>query len=200
MVLQELFRFIYPGGCLVCQESKERIDHYLCKACQTSVELTDALFYLQDVYCFDECDAITILLSQYKKSFSPNLRALLVSWMMVQFLKMDWDMPDYIAAAAAEEVTLLKRNPTNKTLARSFAKMLGKPLLDLFGYRLQDGVYDDKGDLLGSLYLKPCKSLQGKTLLIIQDEKAHYVEYANLLQDAGVKIFYKIALYSKESI
>jgi len=200
MVLQEFFRFIYPGGCLRCQEAKERIEHYLCKACQTCIKLTDKPSYLQDVYCFDECVPIHVLLSQYKKSFSPNLRELLVSWMMVQFLKMDWDMPDYIVPAPAKEVVLLKRNHTNKTLARSFAKMLGKPVLDLFEYKLQDRVYDDQGDLLGSVYLKPCKGLEGKTLLIIEDEYAHYLECTHLLQDIGIKKLYKIALYSKESI
>jgi hypothetical protein len=198
MVLQKLLHFIYPGGCLVCGEVKERINHYLCLSCQTSVKLTEHLPHLQDIYCFDECIAADVLLKHYKKNFSLHLRELLVSWMIMVFLKMDFVMPDYIVPAVIEEVAFLKRNHTNKTLAASFAKMLNLPLLDLFEYRLEDEVYNEKGELLGQLHLKSSKSLQDKTLLIIQDASSDYLEYVKLLQGTGIKKLYKIALCNKK--
>ena len=197
MVVQELLRFIYPGGCLVCKEAKERVDHYLCRSCQTSVKLVEHLPHLQDVYCFDECIAAKALLNLYKNNFSPPLRELLSSWLMLLFFKMDFAMPDYIVPASTQEVSFFKRNFINKTLAASFAKMLNKPVLDLFEYRLQDEVYNDKGELLMDLCVKSSICLEGKVVLIIQDESAHYLEYKALLQNASMHKLYKIAFCNK---
>ena len=121
-------------------------------------------------------------MKRYETTHSAKLGKLIVSWMVVKFVQMGWEMPDLVVPGIKEEVVFYKANSLNKRLAKLFAKMLDIPYIDLFTYTLSNTVYDEQGRLQGSIKLKNKTCLHGKKVLIIQDHLTSLMQEYAMLQ------------------
>lgn len=193
----EFFRFIYPTRCLYCDEELEKVQGYLCKKCIGTLKLAHHSKSDKEAYCFEYVSPAKALLKRYEATYSQKLGQLIVSWMIVKFTQMGWEMPDLIISGVKEEIAFYKKSILNKNLAILFAKMLGASYLDLFTYSIPDQVYDERGVLQGYVQLKKNISLERKKILIIQDHVTPLMkEYYNLL--AKYENCYGLAFLSEE--
>jgi predicted nucleotide-binding protein (sugar kinase/HSP70/actin superfamily) len=140
---------------------------HLCTACKQSLKLTEHSLQEEEVYCFEQPSAAQELLRRYEKKRFKHLEEVIVSFMIVKFVSMQWKMPTLITAGVKEEVSFFSSNHLNRLLAKTFAKRLHLPYEDLLQYTVSDQVHDEKGNLLGGVKRK--RGSQEENILIIQD-------------------------------
>lgn len=162
---------------MYCDQDVENILKPLCSKCVKSLQLAYHSKEEREVYCFEQESAAKELLKRYETKQFKKLEQLIISLMVVKFVNMGWEIPDFILPGVKEEVSFKRANAVNRALAKAFAKALDVPYSDLLRYKVSDEVYDEKGDLKGSLELLQDNSFfKNKKILIIQDQMSSIVE------------------------
>lgn len=185
---REFLRFIYPSRCLYCDEEVDL--KHLCEKCITSLKLSYHMPEEREVYCFEQVSSAKALLKRYESTQYKKLGQLILSFMVVKFVNMGWEMPDVVISGVKEEASFYKSNDLNCNLAKAFAKSLNLSYDNVFKYTLSDRVYDEKGSLEGEVRLTSKSFLEGKKILIIQDEITSLSKtYRELLPEALILTF-----------
>lgn len=175
---------LFPKSCLHCQEEVEA-DQFLCQSCLTQLQALDPHEHCP--ICFDYIEngrricpnclknpsflfrfgsvfehsgpAIT-LLQKVQEGQLPDLVQGLAAFMLVQFQKLEWPLPDCIVPIP---LTLEKRFGLKENVGFKLAQQLGafldRPVCSFLKYSLLDFKWKLKAD----------SDLQDKVVLLIDD-------------------------------
>lgn len=196
---RRLLDFFYPPYCFHCEESLEKGGHLFCRGCSASFELIDPK--TRCPYCFSEQDFPTIhpcqacregkrggikmaaalsyhgpvasLVKGCKYGKLPYLAELGAAFMVVQFERLGWPLPDLVVPAPSR-MGIWRVNHA-RLLAQSFAARLGLPCCALLKRRggdlSQARLNTKQRERLNPSHfsLKRSQNLEGKSILLIDD-------------------------------
>lgn len=188
--LKEILHFIFPSRCLYCEGWIEKITDPLCLECVSLLQLVSVDRALIISCCFEELSPAKKLLDRYEESGFSCLNNLLASFMIVQWSRLGWEMPDTITSLPIPAV-FASKNDVNRALAKSVAKMLQRPYKDLFGYRFKEEVFDSDGHLLIEIFLKKKEKIgEIKNLLIIHAQEESIEKYRYLDELKSLRVYH----------
>ena len=163
--IEEVVSFIYPSNCLHCGE-KILSNRCLCSLCLNQLEFLERLEERKNT-TFSSLGPAASLAYSIKGQASSAIAKSMAAFMVIQFEKLGWDLPDYICPSPEEK----------SDLAKEFASFLDIPMLEPL--RL-------KGFFLDEYCWKKTPYLSDKRLLIV-GIKLPSVEKFSLLEEAGIK-------------
>lgn len=199
-IVQKLLNFVFPPKCLHCHVSIEE-HRWLCVSCS---ELIDILapegrcftcfqvkgerhscnqgspFYLQAAVC-DYAGPAATLVKKMKYGGMPFLANSIAAFLVVQWIKLGWETPDYIMPAPISKMRRYERGYNQAALlAEAMSSHLKIPVLDIL--RRRSGDYSQAGLSLEhrtqlnaeSFYLK--KMPGTKLLELLGDKKILLVD------------------------
>lgn len=195
-VINSLRDFIFPPLCLHCQELTDRT--LLCRACSELLQILP--LEGRCAYCFvpseSVCDKCRQRIPSFKKAAAvfdhlgpaaalihalkynnrPDLAKDFAAFMIVQFTRLNWPIPDLIVPVPQSLSHYVMRGYNQSTLiANEFAKLLECPCLDLLkrhsGTFSQMGQNRDQRESLSedNFSWKKSHLISDKTILLIDD-------------------------------
>lgn len=183
-----LLHTLYPAFCVYCAEALESPTAYLCAECIPKMRFAYHLPRACAAYCFEQENAGAALLEAFERTQFSRLKKVLVSLMIMQWFLLEQEMPDLIVPAVQKNI--LAKNSVNVALARTFSTMIQKPVLSLLTFRLDDSVYDRKGQLMGAILMKPSTEVtlpKDGHILIVDSHGYFPTEHKQPLIERGCK-------------
>lgn len=192
----------YPPLCYSCENGISNGEGLLCVECLRLLELIDpqercpycfsGQFCLEQRTCpdcankkplftqmaaaFDYIGPAASLLKKFKYANKPHLAQGLAAYLTVQFLQLDWPMPDFIIPVPTTRAhQWIRGYHQTLLLAEHVSKGIQRPILEALtrksGDFSQAGLSRDQRIRLAgeSIQLKPGQNLRNKHLLIIDD-------------------------------
>jgi hypothetical protein len=179
---KELCLFLFPVSCVHCQKKGESAFEILCQTCRSHVELEKE----EKTFCFN---AHSPFFSYYfhLKSIDAKKHTLdVICYLVIKVLSERFSKVDYILPGVEKS---LKKNRFFLNVVKQVAKQIDIKICDPFDFKLADRVYDKKGRLLGSLFLKKKSiALKGKRILVVfEREEFSKQEYEQALKVMDVE-------------
>jgi predicted amidophosphoribosyltransferase len=192
MFLKHLFSFVYPSKCLYCAKALQDSFLLLCPSCISTLHFAYHPYGAREIYCFEKHSAASSLLKAFEETSFLKLKDLLVSFMVVQYLRCHDCLPDWIIPALRKNH--LRQNPVSQALAVAFAQRVEGRTLAAFTLSLESSVYDHQGNLKVQMQLKH-KALitmqKGQSILIVSDySEAPDVHRKTLLERGYEQVSY----------
>lgn len=201
-VFSSFLNLLYPPLCFACEQALGSGKNLLCLNCQSLMQVVDPSercplcfsqnYSIETQRCSECTDRIpkfrgvasafdyigppATLLKKYKYSNQPFLAQGLAAYLALQFLQLDWPLPDFIVPVPSPIVKQWSRGFSQTLLlAQELANILKVPVLDALiresGDYSQAGLNRDQRKMLQgkSIRLNVQNVLQGKTILLIDD-------------------------------
>ncbi len=185
-MIKALLSFLYPPNCLACGGACRIPEHRLCESCVSLLELVNPLERCRR--CFSPIDSLkcrfcakvahpfsgvasafefkgppSMLVNHLKNQRQHYLAKSLAAFLIMQFLRLDWPLPDAVISVPIPFVHRLFHGAgPGALIGREVAHFLRRPFID--GIKC---VVDRHSSFRFSL--KPSLEIQDKTLLLIDD-------------------------------
>ncbi|MGR3912450.1 MAG: hypothetical protein QRY71_03985 [Candidatus Rhabdochlamydia sp.] len=122
--LQKIVRQLFPPQCLYCKLLHDQLGVYLCQRCLSYLEPLKPRVLSPIMVTFPGRGPPVILIKKLKTHPDPQLASLLAAYMVIQYTKSSYPIPDLITAVPSH---LLRR----LHLGDNIAEMLGKEVAKL---------------------------------------------------------------------
>ncbi len=169
-MINPIISFLYPPNCLACGGACRIPEHRLCESCVSLLELADPIEHCRLAYpfsglasAFEFSPPQAMLVNHLKYRRQHYLAKSLAAFMILQFIRHDWPLPDAVMSVPMPFVyRLFSGEGPGALIGREAAHFLGRPYIG--GVKC---TVDRHASYRFSL--KSFLDIRDKTLLLIDD-------------------------------